>query len=241
MNTDPVWLRLDRLDATGLQARAEFDEAFARDTLAQFLIDQKKKPAADREELPPAGVVREGRKLWLWDGNHRRRGYELAGRLQMPCIVVPGTYRDALLLCIGANATHGLYRSSADKRRAVGMLLDDAEWRRWNNCELARRAGVGEALVREMKQERVMSFRTTITPVSVLVERNGTIYTQALPPRAPEPPPVVLDDQQRWLLQSTAHHLTRAQQVLARVGLPARHLAAALDLLLAEVRGLAGG
>jgi len=33
-----------------------------------------------------------------------------------------------LLYAVGSNATHGLRRSNADKRRAAQMLLEDPEW-----------------------------------------------------------------------------------------------------------------
>jgi hypothetical protein len=42
-----------------------------------------------------------------------------------------------VLYTVGANATHGLRRSNADKRRAVSMLLDDPEWAQWSNLAIA--------------------------------------------------------------------------------------------------------
>jgi hypothetical protein len=50
--------------------------------------------------------------------------------------------RDALLFSVGANAIHGHRRTNEDKRRAVDVLLNDPEWRVWNDSEIARRCGV---------------------------------------------------------------------------------------------------
>jgi hypothetical protein len=50
--------------------------------------------------------------------------------------------RDALLYSISSNAEHGLPRSNADKRKAVRLLLADAEWGKWSDRESARRCQV---------------------------------------------------------------------------------------------------
>lgn len=39
--------------------------------------------------------------------------------------------REAILFIVGANASHGLRRTNADKRRTVERLLADEEWRGW--------------------------------------------------------------------------------------------------------------
>lgn len=58
-------------------------------------------------------------------GWHRVAGAEQAGLTEIEADVQPGTKRDALLYSAGANATHGLRRSNADKRRSVRLLLGD--------------------------------------------------------------------------------------------------------------------
>jgi hypothetical protein len=50
-----------------------------------------------------------------------------------------------------ANGEHGLPRTNADKRRAVELLLADAEWSQWSDREIARRAAVNKFLVNQMR------------------------------------------------------------------------------------------
>jgi hypothetical protein len=62
-----------------------------------------------------------------------------------------GTKREAMLYSCGANK-HGKTRTSEDKRRAVGRLLTDSEWRHWSNVEIARHCGVAQSLVANIRQ-----------------------------------------------------------------------------------------
>jgi hypothetical protein len=57
--------------------------------------------------------------------------------------VQEGTCDEALLFAVGSNATHGLRRTNADKRRAMTMLLIHPEYSEWSDRALARRACVG--------------------------------------------------------------------------------------------------
>ncbi|QXD15805.1 hypothetical protein GQ464_002330 [Rhodocaloribacter litoris] len=61
--------------------------------------------------------------------------------------------RDAILHSVGANAEHGLRRTGADKRRAVMTLLQDEEWRRWSDREIARRCRVSHPFVAKMRAD----------------------------------------------------------------------------------------
>jgi hypothetical protein len=54
---------------------------------------------------------------------------------------------------VGANATHGLRRTNADKRRAALTLLQDEEWQRWSNREIARQCGVTHTFVAKLRRE----------------------------------------------------------------------------------------
>ena len=85
--------------------------------------------------------------LWLADGFHRLEAARQAGLPSLPATPHAGDKRAALLYAVGANATHGLPRTNADKRKAVLTLLQDAEWSLWADRELARRAGVSQTFV----------------------------------------------------------------------------------------------
>ncbi len=78
--------------------------------------------------FPPVIVFYDGTSYWLADGFHRVAATESLGRTEIKAEVKQGSSRDAVLLSCGVNATHGLRRTNADKRRAVMRLLNDEEW-----------------------------------------------------------------------------------------------------------------
>ena len=107
--------------------------------------------------FPPMIVFHDGTDYWLGDGFHRLAsvkqafpGYE---SLHILCDVRVGTRRDAVLYAAGANATHGLRRTNADKRRAVETLLRDEEWAHWSDGEIARRCSVSQPFVSSIRRD----------------------------------------------------------------------------------------
>ncbi|WP_449255170.1 MT-A70 family methyltransferase [Bosea sp. (in: a-proteobacteria)] len=126
----------------GTQPRAALDAATV-ETYADTLVEGGK--------LPPVGLTYDGTDYWLWDGFHRAAAHERAGRAAIEADVTSGTRRDAVLLAVGANATHGLRRTTEDKRRAVMILLGDDEWGYWSDHEIARRAHVSQPFVGKMR------------------------------------------------------------------------------------------
>ena len=122
--------------------------------------------------FPPVVVFFDGTDYWLADGFHRDGAHEALGIPQIQCEVRAGTRRDAVLYAVGANEAHGLRRSNDDKRRAVLILLDDEEWSRWSDREIARRVRVGHPLVAELRRVtgRTSSERTFTT-------KHGTVST----------------------------------------------------------------
>jgi hypothetical protein len=65
------------------------------------------------------------------------------------------------------------YRSNADKRQSVVDLLEDEEKYDWSNREIARAAGVSEALVRSV---RGASYGVNMGPIGRLPV-NGAVYS----------------------------------------------------------------
>ncbi len=72
--------------------------------------------------LPSPRVVDDGQKKWLIDW-HRFGAYQKAGKTTIPCVIIKGTFTDALHLAAGANSDHGVRRTTDDKRKAVQTLL----------------------------------------------------------------------------------------------------------------------
>jgi hypothetical protein len=62
--------------------------------------------------------------------------------MSLPTLANSFWQQDALLYSISSNAEHGLPRSNADKRKAVRLLLADAEWGQWSDRESARHCQV---------------------------------------------------------------------------------------------------
>lgn len=103
-------------------------------------------------QLPPPVVFYDGNEYWLGDGFHRVEAYKWAykeikviGSIDVDVRV--GTRRDAVLFAAGANASHGLRRTAADKERGVDTLLRDEEWAGWSDREIAKRCNVSPTFV----------------------------------------------------------------------------------------------
>jgi preprotein translocase subunit YajC len=103
--------------------------------------------------FPPIEVFYDGESYWVADGFHRLAATMEAGFKEIIADVRQGTHRDALLYSAGANSSHGLRRTNGDKRRAVGILLKDEEWAKWSDREIARKCGVSDRLVNNIRSE----------------------------------------------------------------------------------------
>ena len=107
-------------------------------------------------ETAPIVVYSDTTTRWVADGFHRVEAARRAEIYAIPAIRYDGDRRDALLYAVGANQTHGLRRSNADKRRAVATLLRDQEWSRWSDRRIAERAGVSAPTVAAARRESRM-------------------------------------------------------------------------------------
>ena len=132
-------------------------------------------------EFPPIVVfVDEEGNHWLADGFQRHSAAVEVGFEEIRAEIRSGTRREAVLFSVAANATHGLPRTNADKRKAVRTLLEDEEWRGWSDREIARRAAVGPDLVGSVRQELSVGDRQIGSEVSAptvrKVSRNGKTF-----------------------------------------------------------------
>jgi hypothetical protein len=153
------------------QARASMND----DTVAEYVEIMREK---GDDPFPAIVVLHDGTDYWLSDGFHR---YAAAKKAELDCLksrIRKGTRREAILNSVGANASHGLRRTNADKRRAVSILLEDEEWSTWSNREVARRCGVDEGLVRKVKDELGSSAPVYADNPQIArrVERKGTAF-----------------------------------------------------------------
>lgn len=151
-------------------------------------------------EFPAVVVFNDGAENWLADGFHRFHAHNQAGKTSILADVRQGTNRNAILYSLGANGTHGLHRTNADKRKAVATMLNDFEWAAWSSNAIAKACGVSHTFVDSLRtspdilqplQDKASTTRT--------VERNGKTYEQdtanigKVAKQAPPPPAPVVE------------------------------------------------
>lgn len=128
---------------------------------------------------PPIEVVYDGETYYLTDGFHRtsaaRRHFN--EDFEVPAIVTPGTYKDALMAAARANDKNGLQRSRADKRRAVTRIMQEPEWAALGDSKIADMCAVTPRFVGQMRAEMVKSG--AIQPVTTRQGRDGRITNVA--------------------------------------------------------------
>lgn len=124
-----------------------------REYLNELVLEEYVEAMAQGVEFPPVTLFYDGAHYWLADGFHRFFAAKKYGVDALSAEMHQGTRRDAILFAAGANATHGLRRTNADKRRAVMTLLQDEEWQRWSNREMARQCGVTHTFVGKLRKE----------------------------------------------------------------------------------------
>lgn len=133
-----------RIDG-GTQQRAEINQSIVAE-YADAIISGA--------TFPPVTVFHDGADYWLADGFHR---FHAAKRVsaEIEADVKVGDLRAAKLHSFGANASHGLRRSNADKRKSVEGMLADDEWAAWSNYKIAQTCGVSEPFVAAVRSPEV--------------------------------------------------------------------------------------
>lgn len=187
VNNDAILIAHLRMDG-GTQSRALLDEEVVRDYASAM---------KEGAIFPPVSVIYDGKNYWLWDGFHRVHATQACGLEVIACVVEQGTQRDAILKSCGANPTHGLRRTNADKRRAVLTLLNDEEWQRWSDSEIARRCAVNQSTVSRIRNEYslMQSIRTFTNKHGSVSEMDTThIGKGGFKPAVPEDAPIHMSE-----------------------------------------------
>ena len=161
-------LRLDQLRIDGgTQLRVKIDLDHVAELKAAW---------GKIDDLPPFVAFFDGAAYWIADGFHRFHAAN--GKWTRVTVDVrAGTQRDAVLFACGANQSHGLKRSNADKRKAVKTLLDDAEWSAKSDQWIAEAAGVNKHMIAELRGNnlsQVGELPPDVNQQSTTNSRNGS-------------------------------------------------------------------
>jgi ParB-like chromosome segregation protein Spo0J len=140
-------IALDNIEATAAtQVRVKLDHS---------KIDEYTEDYQAGADFPALVVYREANseRNILADGFHRQRAAINAGKTEHKCLVYEGGMKDALIHALGANTTHGLRRTNADKRNAVMIALKDPELSQLKQVEIADICAVTDRTVRKIIAE----------------------------------------------------------------------------------------
>lgn len=122
------------------------------------IVDDYATAMTDGAKFPPVTVFHDGNQCILADGFHRVMAATRNGFKDILADVNKGTKSDALKFALGANGTHGLLRTNADKRRSVELAL--AEWPKVSNREIGRICAVSDPFVKEVRELLTVSSST---------------------------------------------------------------------------------
>jgi hypothetical protein len=152
------------------QARVQIRPA----TVHEYALAMKEQAGDGGLRFPAVVLFGFGPGYHVGDGFHRILATREAEQSEILAEVRPGGQREALLWSIAANADHGLPRTNADKRKAVTLLLADAEWSQWSDHEIARRCQVSQRFVSGLRKH-VSENGSQMRPRKV--RRGDTVYT----------------------------------------------------------------
>lgn len=143
-------MQVQTIEINSIIVRGEIQQ---REQLNEECIKEYVETIADGADFPPVDVYNDGENLFLADGFHRLEAYQQAGIDTVEVNLFKGAERDAVLHAVGANATHGLRRTNADKRKAVTTLLKDEEWGRLSDGQIAEICRVSQPFVSKVSSE----------------------------------------------------------------------------------------
>jgi ParB-like chromosome segregation protein Spo0J len=135
-----------------MSAGTQVRQAINTDTVAEYA------EAMERgDKFPPVVVFHvvegQGRGYVLADGFHRWTAAKRNDETHILADVRQGTRLDALKFALGANTTHGLRRTNADKRQAVRVALAEPKLSKLSNRLLANICALSPTTVGTIRNE----------------------------------------------------------------------------------------
>ena len=187
-----------------------------RKSINEGTVNEYRQDMLAGAEFPPVTVFHDGFDYWLADGFHRVLASQSLGNKEIKADVKQGDRRDAVLYSAGANTSHGLRRTNADKRRAVMMLLNDPEWSQWSDREIGRRCNVSSMFVGGLRSEartvNIYSSEKKYTQTRNGKEYTYTMNTSSIGKSKPEDSAVTVnvDSEKRTAADTTINGVTEA-------------------------------
>jgi hypothetical protein len=146
-----------------------------RERTRDEVVEDYREKMQDGFEFPPVDVFEDdaGQRI-LADGFHRVAAAMRAGRKDILAILKPGGREGAIKWAMSANATHGLPRSNADKRKA-GFAAIKLYHPALSAHEISKKIGVSQVFISKLIKE----LKPAVAPEQAKGEEH--------PPTKPDP------------------------------------------------------
>ncbi len=145
---------ISQVDTTGgTQMRTETEDPEVIDDYVLAIQGEGQLDPRNHGVMPPVICFWDGKTLWLADGFYRLSASIKAGEDKIWAVIYRGTLDTARWYACATNQSHGVRRTYADKRKAVGVAMAHVRGKDMPNRELARWVGVAESFVRKIKTE----------------------------------------------------------------------------------------
>ena len=126
-----------------------------RDLIDQEVVSNYLECMKAGDKLPPLTAVYDGTCYWLVDGFHRYFAAMQLGLKEVGVEYTSGTQLEAQVLSFGVNATHGLRRNAATKRKVVEAALVHIVTKGMTNYEIAKICAVSQSFVASVRSPEV--------------------------------------------------------------------------------------
>lgn len=120
-------------------------------------------------DLPPIVVHRKS--MTVIDGVHRLRAVQRSGATHISAVLFNGDEREAFVLAVKLNSSHGLPLTLADRKAAALQML--ADFPEWSNRRLAGIVGLSDKTVAALRRRAAAELPH---PTTVRVGRDGVAY-----------------------------------------------------------------
>jgi hypothetical protein len=142
------------------------------------IVSEYAEAMAAGAQFPPVIVYFDGEHYWPADGFHRLGAAAKIEKETISADVRQGSRRDATLHAVGVNASHGLRRTVADRRKAITAMLRDPEWTKWSDREIGKRCVVDHKTVAKVRAELTGEFPSD--GARTYVTKHGTVTTMTV-------------------------------------------------------------